>query len=1208
MQEQPLRFPSLERSSLLLLLLAMMVLIQLSTPINSHALDMNMNMDEPMMIQTTTTATTSSSTSNGEPTLVVERPKEAFWSLITNNSSMEMTVNITLYLGGINGNSSTNVNCGHSMENPCVAFTQLFYSLNETLYRDYSDFLNMKSVERNVLLKVIVIGNEPFLCGLEWYQMEEFELVRFFMEITHLDGRSSVLTCVQTLPLFSKGLLIPYGFEALYLHDLVLNDIIIFDLFISVLVENCYFNGSGIMDNNTPGQVESNLKSRYFIVENSFFSETIVVNYRNKVVVNRSTLDLVSVFYLCDEVIILDSIAKTLVNIQESSIVHVERTIFSVVHTFACNYVTFTNCETSDINQSTKLKGVLQKFGGIILSILAQSGTSIIVKDIRVYSGKLFSSVTSFQNAIFENITMTGNAIPSQDLVSAFLIFKEIVYTTLRNIKLDNRFAHVRVESYSVLSVVNCEFSQRRQFDIYDISGNGYRSQVLFSNSKFYNSYDSAVTIQSVQRLFIDYCEFYNNLATFSGAAVRVKYLAANLFIRGSKFINNRVTCNLYPMSRYGAFCGGGAISIESAVNDAKFTPPYEFNGVNFIGNYADRGGAIYFPTGSYQLNFQYSQFVNNTARLSGGAMFFNQATLPTLSGCTLNGNVAVMGMDNTIPLRLSSAEFTGITPKIVNGNYELLIGERYNISFIVKTTKDGTIAPFSDEIFDFYSSSSYIKLSNKQPNNMNYITFTINVFGNETLDEYFKVPTRIIIENRFSTIELPIQIGNCKSGTALDKSLTQEANVFNFECKKIPEFPVETYVAIIIGTSLFLFILGILLGLGMYCMVTIIKKLNRLKKKERAEQAIENKLIDKRMLFEFTEEEQQYYDKASSIDNGSSGGSTKYRSLTNDTELSQSLVKSNSKTSKYQKDDSFIIPIEEITIEKRIGEGGSANVFLGSWSNINVAIKSLKYDFSEGSINNEEFEKEAAVLSRLRHPNVLIFYGVCMTEKSKYIVTEYMENGALDRFISNSKYSNFTNQHFQNVLKILLHISNGMIYLHSLKPAIIHRDLKPGNVLLNDKNQAKVSDFGLVKLVSNTVQTNMTKQIGTILYCSPETFVSDTQIENKEASKIDVYSFAIIMWEMFFRATPFQHVKNTFKVPPLVINGQRPLLPFDVSNRDEINQWITTNTQLFTNDDTIECVQLFINLMTECWKHNPSERPSFNKIYELLENIVERI
>ena len=97
-------------------------------------------------------------------------------------------------------------------------------------------------------------------------------------------------------------------------------------------------------------------------------------------------------------------------------------------------------------------------------------------------------------------------------------------------------------------------------------------------------------------------------------------------------------------------------------------------------------------------------------------------------------------------------------------------------------------------------------------------------------------------------------------------------------------------------------------------------------------------------------------------------------------------------------------------------------------------------------------------------------------------------------------------------------------------------------------------------------------------------------------------------MWEMFFRATPFQHVKNTFKVPPLVINGQRPLLPFDVSNRDEINQWITTNTQLFTNDDTIECVQLFINLMTECWKHNPSERPSFNKIYELLENIMERI
>ncbi|KAF3794522.1 Serine/threonine-protein kinase [Nymphaea thermarum] len=200
----------------------------------------------------------------------------------------------------------------------------------------------------------------------------------------------------------------------------------------------------------------------------------------------------------------------------------------------------------------------------------------------------------------------------------------------------------------------------------------------------------------------------------------------------------------------------------------------------------------------------------------------------------------------------------------------------------------------------------------------------------------------------------------------------------------------------------------------------------------------------------------------------------------------------------------------------------------LALWRGINVAVKSLDEDFMADKEKVMAFHDELSLLQKLRHPNVVQFLGAVTQTSPMMIVTEYLPKGDLWALLRR-----------QGALKPLvavkyaLDIARGMNYLHEHKPeAIIHRDLEPSNILRDDSGHLKVADFGLSKIleVTNSVkpeetrtcqETSCKQEIKVI--CFTGRYVAPEVLRNEEYdSKVDVFSFALILQEMIEGFPPF--------------------------------------------------------------------------------------
>eukprot|EP01156_Anaeramoeba_ignava_P012090 Anaeramoba_ignava/a487284_35.p1 GENE.a487284_35~~a487284_35.p1 ORF type:complete len:372 (+),score=105.07 a487284_35:71-1117(+) len=264
-------------------------------------------------------------------------------------------------------------------------------------------------------------------------------------------------------------------------------------------------------------------------------------------------------------------------------------------------------------------------------------------------------------------------------------------------------------------------------------------------------------------------------------------------------------------------------------------------------------------------------------------------------------------------------------------------------------------------------------------------------------------------------------------------------------------------------------------------------------------------------------------------------------------------------------------IDISEITLIEEIGSGTFGKVFLGKWRGKQVAVKKINSEFHTQDYL-EIFRGEVHLMSKTRHPNVILFMGAHATPPNIFLVVEYMQGGNLYDAIRRKNFDISEN----NKIRIALDIALGMNYLHSFKPKmIIHRDLKSLNVLLDEHGNAKVADFGLSRLKSES--NKHTSFRGSPCWMAPEIFRNEPYNE-----KADVYSYAIVLWELCTRSFPYVKISDPIQIGLEV--GYHHMRP-DISKVKQPH---------------------WQNLIMDCWKDDPSTRPSFEDIIKVLEHFQE--
>lgn len=277
----------------------------------------------------------------------------------------------------------------------------------------------------------------------------------------------------------------------------------------------------------------------------------------------------------------------------------------------------------------------------------------------------------------------------------------------------------------------------------------------------------------------------------------------------------------------------------------------------------------------------------------------------------------------------------------------------------------------------------------------------------------------------------------------------------------------------------------------------------------------------------------------------------------------SNSTVSSDAWKESFQK-EGWAVAIENVHFEEKIGMGEFGEVYKGTYEGSQVAIKMLKDDTHAA----QSFLREASVMTTLRHRNLVVLTGISFKDKEIIIITEFCSKGSLVNYLR-SRGRAVIKQEEQ--LSFARDVCAGMQYLECKK--LVHRDLAARNVLLTEDSRsqyllAKVSDFGLAK---DVVEQKIDNEKFPVKWTAPEAIQ-----EKKFSTKSDVWSFGILLWEIFsFGRNPYPRISSN-DVLQKVLSGYRMSKPE-------------------------QCPTNVYDVMLACWNLSPDRRPSFEHLVSML-------
>lgn len=282
-----------------------------------------------------------------------------------------------------------------------------------------------------------------------------------------------------------------------------------------------------------------------------------------------------------------------------------------------------------------------------------------------------------------------------------------------------------------------------------------------------------------------------------------------------------------------------------------------------------------------------------------------------------------------------------------------------------------------------------------------------------------------------------------------------------------------------------------------------------------------------------------------------------------------------------------IIEKLESLDEEDIVGSGGFGTVYRMVMNDCGAfAVKKIDQNHA-GS--DRGFEREVEILGSIKHINLVNLRGYCRLPSSKLLIYDYLAMGSLDDVLhEQSKGGEKLN--WSARLKIAVGSARGLAYLHhDCCPTVIHRDIKSSNILLDEKMEPHVSDFGLAKLLKDEEAHVTTIVAGTFGYLAPEYLQSGRATE-----KSDVYSFGVLLLEL--------------------VTGKRPTDPCFVHKGLNVVGWMNTLLRKKRLQDVVdercrdvdsETAEAILHIAVRCTDADPQCRPLMSEVLQLLEQEV---